>query len=292
MNTPLLLAHLSGDSAILGYKDPSTGQTARIPVRKMTDVREFREYVKDILSGGKVPKYVRDADDALYQKAIGTFQKKIAAQDDAETKPIVDSLKTAGFDPIFFAEHADPEIPFLFALAHAYQNSGVAAHAARSLSITDVLLKGPQKLEADTAEWWEAKTIVFDVNVSIAERALASGGAASPEAKTFAGRAQQMLVITKQMNPRIGGAERHEETLAEWQAIQARLVTLLTRLGMKSEGVDLAASTPPPGPEAAPVSPPGAPAPTPPATEAPVPPAPVPGGGMDAGMDAPPGMDK
>ena len=75
-NAPLILANLSGDLPVFVQKEAD--RAWRIPVRRANDVREFRDYVKDILSGGKLPKFARDADDAAYQRAVGNFQRRIA----------------------------------------------------------------------------------------------------------------------------------------------------------------------------------------------------------------------
>jgi hypothetical protein len=252
---------LNGDLTVLAFKDD---RTWRITVKRTTDPKEFREYVKELLSGGRLPKYARDGDDALYQKAVQAFQRRIAAQSDAELAPTLSSLKTGGFDPGFFFDHAESDPSFLFALANAYRWSGAAADAPKAVHITNVLLLGPQKLEEDSGDWWEAKTIQLDVRVTSAERALAASGASSPEAKEYAKQAVNAIVFMKQMHPRLGGAERRDVTLAEWKALYARLLPILGKVGIPHDRIDLTAEPPPP---AATVETP--PAPTAPAPETP-----------------------
>ena len=273
-NTPILLGNLSSELVVLPYKVDE--RTWRIPVRKVADVAEFREYVKALLGGGKLPKYMKDVDQALYEKAVGAFQRRIAAMTDGELKQTVVSLKTGGFDPAFFAEHADTDQAFILALAHAYQAAGQAADAAKAINVAGVLLNGAQKLEEDSADWWEVQTLGLEVRVAAAERALLSGGPAAPDAKTYTSQAQKMLLFTKQNYPHIGGVDRHEKTLEEWAALQVRVNALAKALGLPTSTVDLKAEAAP----AAPTEPENPPAPTEPAMEAP------------PAMDAPAGMDE
>ena len=276
VNTPLVLGNLVGDLVVLPWKDGD--RTWRVPVRRMSDAKEFRDYVKEILSGGKVPKFVRETDDQLYQRAIGTFQRKVASMTDGELASTVASLKNGGFDAYFFADHADTDVASLFALAHSYQGSGVAADAGKAVAIAGV---AGSKVEEDSAEWWEAESIKLDVRVTSAERALSAGGAAAPDAKAAATQARNQLTFMKQTHPHIGGLDRHDQTLTEWKDLQVRLNAALKTLGLPTSTVDLAA-------EAAP-APAEAPAPPAPAPAAPTsPPADAPkGDGPAMGDDAP-----
>ncbi len=260
-NTPILLGNLAGELVVLPYRDGN--RPWKIPVRKVADVKEFRDYVKDLLGGGKLPKYVRDTDQALYEKAISAFQRKIVSMSDAELAGTVTSLKTGGFDVGFFSEHVDTDPTLILALAQAYRAGEQSADAMKAINVLRVLTEGPQKLDDDSGDWWEVQTVGLEIRVSAAERALQSGGAASPEAKNYTSMAQKMIAFTKQNYPHIGGFERHEQTLAEWIAIQGRVTVLAGKLGLPSQSVDLRAEAAPAAPVAPPIAPPADPTPAP-----------------------------
>jgi hypothetical protein len=137
----------------------------------------------------------------------------------------------------------------------------VPEYGIRALNAAqNALLRGPFKPDAGSSEWWQAQTVILHYFVSEAERAAAAGGDAVAKGVPHAKQADKMLVSFKRLFPRIGGAERHEETLAEWKALQARLAKVAPTLNVSTTSVDLAATTPvegatPPGGAA-----PGAPA--------------------------------
>lgn len=261
-NTAIVVGHMAGDIAVLPFQDPLTGRTWRIPVRKVTDVQAFRDYVKD-LGGDRLPRYANDRVQADFDRAVKAFQRTVAEMPPETIQRTVASLKDAGFDPVFYGEHGLTDTDFLLTLARGYARSGVAENAWRAVNAARAALDTGAKAEEDSPEWWEANTIRLDVLIGMAERAAASGGDASGEAKRRAGEADRNLGATKNFYPRIGGTARGPQTLREWKALQTRLRVLQSKLGLPANATDLDAM-----PKEAPPEP-SAPAPSPAPSPAP-----------------------
>ena len=259
-NTRLVVGLLSGEYVTIQYPDLVLGRRS-IPVRRQPDVAAFRAHVKE-LGGELVPKYADARADERWRDMLKRFKEKIESARDDEVGRIVKSLKDAGFDFLIFGELADTSSGFLLALAHSYARSGAEENAQKALNAAQAIWSVPRtKAEDDSAEWWEARTIVLNVYVAIAERKAQSAPEA-PEGKQSAIRAQEMMLTIKRLYPHLGGPARHEETLAEWLAIQARLRTVLSKLGVAEKTVDLRAEeapkpTEPEEPPAPPDGPPG-----------------------------------
>ncbi len=259
-NTRLVVGLLSGEYVTIQYPDLVLGRRS-IPVRRQPDVAAFRAHVKE-LGGELVPKYADARADERWRDMLKRFKEKIESARDDEVGRIVKSLKDAGFDFLIFGELADTSSGFLLALAHSYARSGAEENAQKALNAAQAIWSVPRtKAEDDSAEWWEARTIVLNVYVAIAERKAQSAPEA-PEGKQSAIRAQEMMLTIKRLYPHLGGPARHEETLAEWLAIQARLRTVLSKLGVAEKAVDLRAEeapkpTEPEEPPAPPDGPPG-----------------------------------
>ncbi|HVG94212.1 MAG TPA: hypothetical protein VND21_07185, partial [Planctomycetota bacterium] len=132
-NTAILVGHMAGDVAVLPYADALSSRTWRIPVRKVTDVQAFRDYVKD-LGGDRLPKYANDRVQADFVRAVGAFQRAVAAMPPATVQRTVASLKDAGFDAAFYGDHGVTDTDFLLTLARGYARSGVAENAWRAVN--------------------------------------------------------------------------------------------------------------------------------------------------------------
>ena len=271
VNLAIVVAHLSGELPVLPFADLRSERTWRFPIPKVADVAALREYVKN-LTPDRLPRYLNDATQTAYEKALVDFQKKIKDMPDDEAKRVVASLKGAGFEQIFFAEHGLTDNEFLLSLARAYARSGIAENEVRAVNAANAVLAGPSRPEEDTAEWWEAMTTKLEVLLAISERAASATGDASGEAKIRAKDAEGFLFSTWQFHPRIGGPDRGPLTLKEWTDLQLRVNAVMSRLGLTPRALDL---TKVPAPEAA--EPPPAPAPTAPAGMAEAPPAPAAG---------------
>jgi hypothetical protein len=256
-NTPVVVAHLAGETIVLPWqaKPPlRIDGTWRIPIGRVNTVPELRAAVA-ALTRERLPKYATARVDEDYWRIVQQFKEHVANEAMISTQELdrtVASIKGGGFDPVFFSEHAyvgDAEE--LLSLARAYARSGVAENLRKAFNLTIAVNYGAARAEVDSAEWWEAKSIALDVQLTEAERELAASGDQSAKAKVDAKGVETMLASMKKLYPRIGGAERHEETLKEWKAIQQRLRGLLAKLNLPSTPIDLDAKPsemPPPPP--------------------------------------------
>jgi hypothetical protein len=282
-NTPLVVGLLSGEYVTLPFRDPAQNRVFHFPVKRaaITDAAAFRKYVQDLKETDlpAFPPHRAGERVAYAERALRQFQGAIAKMDEPEARRTVESIKKGGFDPAFFAEHADASPESLLPLARAYIRSGVQQYAVRARNAAQILVQGLYAVDTGSPEWWQAQTVILNYLVSQAERGEAA------EAKI----ADKMLVTFKRMYPRLGGAQRHAQTLAEWKAIQARLTAAAAKVGVPTANVDLEADTPP---AAAPTESPPTPGAAPPAPGA-APPAPAGGspgatenaGGEAAGME-------
>ena len=270
-NLPVVLAHLSGETMVVSFRDPTTDKRWSIPMRRSTDVATFRQAVKE-LGPANLPSYANDRTQKEYLNAVKQFKEQIEQMPDEQVKATMGHLSTS-FDPTFFTEHAVSLPDFLLDLARSYLRSGVAENAYKALNLAAVVLNGNSKAETDSPEWWDAQTLQLRALVEIAERE-ASASSDSGVAKQRAARADTLLRTMKSLYPRIGGldSEVHARTLKAWKDLQIKLQGVQGRLGLPANTIDLEAEPPPPKEAEEPP-----PAPPTPAT----PPAPAPTDGMD-----------
>jgi hypothetical protein len=260
VNSKVVVRMLRGDIAILPYRDPVRGGQWQFPVRRVDTVAEFREVVKK-LGPDDLPRYADEAKQADYLRALEQFKRTIAEMEDGELERTVRSLRNAGFDVTFYTSFGETGTEYLLALAHSFARSGIATDAPGAIGAARAVLDVPPKAEDDSPEWWEAKTILLETSVAMAERAT------TPEqAKSWGVEADRAMVATKKIYARIGGAER-PQTLAEWKDLRARLVAAMQKHGLKAQSLDLDAMPKD-------VAPP-TPAPTPPPAAVPTPAAPA-----------------
>jgi hypothetical protein len=258
-NTPIVVGHLAGESVVLPWQAKPPLQvdgTWRIPIPRSNSVAELRANVA-ALTRERLPRYAAARTDENYWRVVQQFKEHVSTEaliSTAELDRTVLTMKAAGFDPIFFSEHAVVTPPdALLALARAYARSGVAANGLKAFNLTTAVVYG-SRVEVDGPEWWEAKTIALEVQLSDAERELQASGDQSAKAKVAAKDVETMISSMKKLYPHIGGTERHEETLKEWKEIQQRLRALMAALRLPTVPVDLDAA-PPREPEEAPPAP-------------------------------------
>jgi hypothetical protein len=246
-NTALVVGLLSGEYVTLPFEDPALRRRFYIPVRRAADGAAFRRDVEAMRPGEPpLPRFApgRSGDESDYARAVANFKIYVRDMDAAAADRTAKSLQAGGFDAPFFAEHADARVETLLPLARAYIRSGLPEYSIRAYNAAQNVLRGHYKPEDGSADWWQVQTVVLNYFVSEAERGAAAGGAAQGEAATHAKIADKMISSFKRLFPRIGGAERHEETLAEWKSLQARLAKAAATLGVSTANVDLAAEVP------------------------------------------------
>lgn len=265
-NAKIVRLVLRAEVAVLRATD-FKGQEWPVPVRKSETPAQFREDLK-ALSGDALPRYTNDGTQSDYEKAVTQFRNELAKKTDDELKSIVRSLKNAGFDAKFWGQHGVTDNEFLLSLARCYSRTGVADDAFGAVGSARAVLEVPPQALADSGDWWEAQTILLETFVSMGERAATAsqgpgGDAAKADAVRFLNSAAKTVSFNKAIYPRLGGSERHERTLAEWEALQDRAIRAGATVGLSLKSEDLRKmpkeDAPPPAPAPEPA------APTPPA---------------------------
>ena len=242
-NTGLLVSALAGESIVLNYLDVNSNIRWRIPVKRTASAPEFKRAVAE-LGPERLPKYPKEETQRQFLSGVASFQKEIADASESKITKIFATLQSAGFDPVYFSEHAVTQAEFLLALGMSYLRSGATENLPKAKRIALVVTSGRNPVENDGPEWWEAQTIQLAVFVSMAEQEASAGGDGSAQAKVHAKEADRVLATIKQFYPYIGGADRHEETLKEWIALKSRLDKVMGSLGLTPTIIDLEAAAP------------------------------------------------
>ncbi len=235
---PILLGILSGELVVSSIE--YDGRQWKIPLRRTANLQEFREYVRDLFLGHKLPITSAGSELTHYGKAVFDFQEQVASASDAELTKTVARVNAGGLDMGFVNDHSDLSPPDFLLLARAYHGGERAGDGTKAINALRFVMEGPRYFEDDSADWWGVQTLALAIRVSIAERALESGGAAS-EAKQATIQAQMLIKYTKQSYPGIGGADRRHKTIDEWTALQARIAELAKKLGLPFKPVELTA---------------------------------------------------
>lgn len=241
-NAKIVRLVLRAEVAVLRATD-FKGQEWPVPVRKSETPAQFKDDLK-ALSGDALPRYTSDALQSDYEKAVNQFKNELTKKSDDELKSIVKSLKNAGFDAKFWGQHGVTDNEFLLSLARCYSRTGLADDAFGAVGSARAVLEVPPQALADSGDWWEAQTILLETYVSMGERAATAaqgpgGDAAKADAVRFLNSAAKTISFNKAIYPKIGGAERHEKTLAEWEALQDRTIRAGSTVGLTVKPEDL-----------------------------------------------------
>lgn len=238
VNAAICRRVLRGEVAVLRATD-ARGTDWPVPVRKSENVKVFREDLKNH-GGDLLPRYADANTQSDFEKAVTQLKNDLQRKSDTELAPIVASLKNAGFDRAFWVAHGVNDNEFLLSLARCYARSGQAEDALGAVGAARAVLEVPPQALTDGAEWWEAQTIYLETFVALAERRAAAAAQGGPnaaelkkEAERFVTSAAKSISFNKAIYPKIGGAERHEVTLKEWEALQARMLKVASALGVK-----------------------------------------------------------
>jgi len=244
VNGKIVRLVLRAEVAVLRATD-FKGAEWPVPVRKSETLAAFRDDLK-ALGGDALPRYANEATQSDYEKAVAQFKLELAKKSDAELTPILKSLRGAGFDVKFWTQHAVNDNEFLLSLARCYSRTGLADDAFGAVGAARAVLEVEPKALADSSEWWEAQTIQLETFVAMAERAATGAGGGGPggdaakkDAERFVTSAAKVIAFNKAIYPKLGGAERHERTLAEWEALQARVLKVASQVGVTVKPEDL-----------------------------------------------------
>lgn len=242
-NNEIVVRQLAGELVVIPWMGKlHQGEQFRFPITRVQDVAGFRSTVKKMgtdalpMPAFKDQRTQRHFDDELKQ-----FQRYVASMSDAEAGQVVKNFKNAGFDPLFYKEHAKTRPEFRLALARVYADSGRMEDVRKSINLCYSLTGSAIRVKEGTAEWWEAQVIKLRAYLKGGSIGQQSGQAnVKAEAKEMlelAGKAVQGLWS----NDRSLGEETRPETPGEMQELLGRLNAL--RRGMQMSEVDIRIET-------------------------------------------------